>query len=215
MPSSTNKLWPYEMQTFIKYILKNKCEVTFDEKTNILSFPTTQTFKNEWNKILNKNNNYATILRSFSNYKIKAFQIDRKNNIFKFKFPDYFTPNKLLIKHYINLFNDVKEESDDILVDDDKTEIDDNETEVEDNESDVEDLITNNKKDDIIYKQDEEINSNNINNIIKFNKYITNIMISKYKKNKYKKNILIVSNLKKHNNKLNKLIYNIMELLIS
>ena len=201
MPSTTNKPWPYEMQTFIKYILANKCEVTFDEKTNILSFPTTQTFKNEWNKILNKKNSYATILRSFSNYRIKAFQIDRKNNIFRFKFPDYFTPNKLLVKHYINLFNDVKEESDEIM-DDNETEIDDDETETE-------------EKDIIINKEKEAINSDNINNIIKFNKYITNIMISKYKKNKYNQKKLIVSNLKKNNEKLNKLIYNIMELVIS
>lgn len=202
MPYTTNlyKSWSHEMQYFIKYILANKCDVTFNEETNILFFPSKDLFLTLWNKVLNKNNSYPTISRSFSNYKIKALQVTPSKNIFKFEFPRYFKPDTLLIR------SDSKNDTDKIS----STEIDKKEV-IE--EGDTEVIGEDSKKNTI---EDESVDFDNINNIIKFNKYISKFMISKYKST-YKKNKkdLIIHNLKKNNDKLNKLIYNIIELVVS
>jgi hypothetical protein len=80
-----------------------------------LFFPSKNLFLNLWNKILNKNNNYPAISRSFSNYRIKALMVQPLKNIFKFKFPPYFEPNTLLIKHYVDLFGDTNENESEFL----------------------------------------------------------------------------------------------------
>jgi hypothetical protein len=219
-----SKSWPNEMQTFIKYILTNKCEVTFDESTNILFFPTKNSFVHLWNTVLNKDNSYPTISRSFSNYKIKALYVKPSANIFKFLFPPYFHKNTLLVKHYVNLFGDDKSDSENILEEegdkdeeepkekDEEGEKDEEEPKEKDEEGEIDEEGEEEKEEPI---KEKAIHIDNIRNIIKFNKYITKMMISNYKKKKHIKTNLIFSNLKNNNKKLNKLIYNVMELVIS